>query len=308
MELSAALNEIAALRTQNQSLRANLETVQFQLAQLQRMIFGHRREQLNIDAHTGLLFEVDPPPPPEPVKREVAVTPKKKPVRENLPAHLPREVTIIDLPEDQKPCPCCGGERHVIGEIVSEKLDYVPATLKVLETRRPKYACRPCEGEVAVAPLPPSPIEQGMAAPGLLAHVLVSKFADHLPLNRQEAILRRHGIELPRSTLCDWVMACADLLVPLYHHLIAHILTGDILHSDDTNLVTQTDVFPRKLIESPRFGERRVGLASTLLWFKCSPLSRSTLLAPSGQVGGIDTLPAQQGADLARYLAAVSGG
>ena len=239
MELTAALNEITALRTENQGLRANLEAVQFQLAQLQRMIFGHRREQLNIDAHTGLLFEVAPPPAPEPIKREVAVTPKKKPVREKLPAHLPREVTVVDLPEEQKPCPCCGGERHVIGEIVSEKLDYVPATLKVLETRRPKYACRPCKGEVAVAPLPPSPIEQGMAAPGLLAHVLVSKFADHLPLNRQEAILRRHGIELPRSTLCDWVMACADLLVPLYDHLVAHVLTGDILHSDDTIIPLQ---------------------------------------------------------------------
>ena len=144
MELTAALNEITALRTENQGLRANLEAVQFQLAQLQRMIFGHRREQLNIDAHTGLLFEVAPPPPPEPVKREVAVAPKKKPVREKLPAHLPREVTVVDLSEEQKPCPCCGGERHVIGEIISEKLDYVPATLKVLETRRPKYACRPC--------------------------------------------------------------------------------------------------------------------------------------------------------------------
>lgn len=239
MELAAVLAENQALKAEVGSLKANLEAVQFQLAQLQRMVFGHRREQLNIDAHTGLLFEVTPPPAPEPVKREVDVTPRKKPVREKLPAHLPREVTLVDLPEEQKPCPCCGGERHVIGEIISEKLDYVPATLKVLETRRPKYACRPCEGEVAVASLPPSPIEQGMAAPGLLAHVLVSKFADHLPLNRQEAILRRHGIELSRSTLCDWVMGCADLFVPLYDHLISHVLTGDILHSDDTIIPLQ---------------------------------------------------------------------
>jgi transposase len=162
------------------------------------------------------------------------VAPRKKPVREALPAHLPREIEILDLPEAEKPCPCCGGERHVIGEAVSEKLDYVPATLKVLETRRPKYACRPCQGEVAVAPLPPAPIEQGMAAPGLLAHVLVSKFADHLPLNRQQAMLRRQGIELPRSTLCDWVLGCAELLRPLYEHLVAKLREGDILHSDDT--------------------------------------------------------------------------
>lgn len=91
----------------------------------------------------------------------------------------------------------------------------MPASLKVLQTRRTKYAGRPCEGEVAIAPLPPMPIEQGMAAPGLLAHVVVSKFADPLPLHRQEAILRRQGIELPRATLCDRVLGCAELMQPL---------------------------------------------------------------------------------------------
>jgi transposase len=234
MELARALNEITGLRTENQALRANLEAVQFQLAQLQRMVFGHKAERLNIDAQSGLLFAVAPPPAPAPRSREVSVAPKQKPVRACLPAHLPREVEIIDLPEEEKPCPCCGGMRHVIGEAVSEKLDYVPATLKVLETRRLKYACRPCEGNLAVAPLPASPIEQGMAAPGLLAHVLVSKFADHLPLNRQEAMLRRAGIELPRSTLCDWVLGSAECLRPLYEHLIGCVRLGDILHSDDT--------------------------------------------------------------------------
>ncbi len=239
MELTAALDEINGLRIENQALRANLEAVQFQLAQLQRMVFGTRREQLNIDAQTGLLFEVAPAPAPEALTREITVAPKKKPVRERLPAHLPREVEIIDLPEEDKPCPCCGGARHVIGEAVSEKLDYVPATLKVIETRRPKYACRPCQGSVAVAALPASPIEQGMAAPGLLAHVLVSKFADHLPLNRQEAMLRRAGIELPRSTLCDWVLGSAEALRPLYDHLIGQVRSGDILHSDDTPVPLQ---------------------------------------------------------------------
>jgi transposase len=234
MELAAALAENQALQVEIGSLKANLEAVQFQLAQLQRMVFGTRREQLNIDAQTGLLFEVAPAPAAEPVTREITVAPKKKPVRERLPAHLPREIEIIDLPEEEKPCPCCGGARHVIGEAVSEKLDYVPATLKVIETRRPKYACRPCQGSVAVAALPASPIEQGMAAAGLLAHVLVSKFADHLPLNRQEAMLRRAGIELPRSTLCDWVLGSAEALRPLYEHLIGQVRSGDILHSDDT--------------------------------------------------------------------------
>ncbi len=234
MDLATALARNAALEATVETLKANLEAVQFQLAQLQRLVFGHKAERLNIDAHTGLLFEVAPPAAPEPRTRTVTVAPRPKPVREKLPAHLPREVTLIDLPVEQKPCPCCGGARHVIGEAVSEKLDYVPATLKVIETRRPKYACRPCQGEIAVAPLPASPIEQGMAAPGLLAHVLVSKFADHLPLNRQEAMLRRAGIELPRSTLCDWVLGSAQCLKPLYEHLIRQIRQADILHSDDT--------------------------------------------------------------------------
>ena len=138
MELTDALAENAALKALNETLRANLEAVRFQLAQLQRMVFGHKAERLNIDAQSGLLFDVTPPPAPAPRSREVSVVPKRKPVRSGLPAHLPREIEIIDLPEEEKPCPCCGGERHVIGEIVSEKLDYVPATLKVLEMRRPK--------------------------------------------------------------------------------------------------------------------------------------------------------------------------
>lgn len=234
MDLATALARNATLEAMVETLKANLESVQFQLAQLQRLIFGHKAERLNIDAHTGLLFEINPPAAPEPETRLITVTPRKKPVRETLPDHLLREVTIIDLPEEEKPCPCCGGERHVIGELVSEKLDYVPATLKVLETRRPKYACRPCQGEIAVAALPPAPIEQGMAAPGLLAHVLVSKYADHLPLNRQEAILRRSGIELPRSTLCDWVLGSVQCLKPLYEHLVRRLRQTDILHSDDT--------------------------------------------------------------------------
>lgn len=110
--------------------------------------------------------------------------------------HLPREIEILDLAEDQKPCPCCGGERHVIGELVTEELDYVPAQLKVHQTRRPKYACRICAGEIGVAKLPPQAIEQGIAAPGLLAHVLVGRFVDHQPLNLETAVDRcfDHGM------------------------------------------------------------------------------------------------------------------
>lgn len=240
--MNRALNlpEIDALRIENASLRANLETLQFQLDQLKRLVFGHRSEKWVMpDGMSGLLFDIEPPPAAEPAKRDPSAPPRQRPVRAKLPADLPREVEVIDLPEAAKPCPCCGGERHVIGEIITEKLDYVPASLKVLEYRRPKYACRPCQGEVAVAKLPAFPIEQGMAAPGLLAYILISKFADHMPLNRLEAILRRHGIELPRSTLCDWVLACSNLLMPLYGHLVQTVTAGDILHTDDTIIPLQ---------------------------------------------------------------------
>jgi transposase len=243
MSSDALLAENSQLRTENDSLRANLEAVQFQLEQLKRLVFGHRSEKLVMgDAGSGFLFPITSPPEPaaaSPAKDEEPKPPRQKPKRTALPAALPREVEVIDLPADQKACPACGSEREVIGELITEKLEYVPATLKVLQFRRPKYACAPCQGEVAVAKLPAFPIEQGIATAGLLAHVLVSKFADHLPLNRQEAMLRRQGIELPRSTLCDWVLGSAELLKPLYEVLVKAVLADDILHSDDTIIPLQ---------------------------------------------------------------------
>jgi transposase len=145
----------------------------------------------------------------------------------------------VDLAEDEKPCPCCGEMRERIGEEVSEKLDWVPAKLKVLQTVRPKYACRGCDaagdgGQVAVAELPLSPIERGLAAPGLLAQVIVSKYADHQPLHRMEKILHRHGIEIARSTLCDWVAQSASALRPLYELMTRRVLESKVLHTDDT--------------------------------------------------------------------------
>jgi transposase len=238
MDVAAMVAENALLKSENSALKANLEAVQFQLEQLKRLVFGAKSERLESlgEAHSGLLFEVDEPPVPEPIQRQITVSvPKAKPKRDGLPAHLPRQIEVIDLPDTHKNCPCCGGQRHVIGEAVSEKLDYVAASVTVRQTRRPKYACRQCQGSIAVAPLPPSPIEQAMAAPGLIAHVSVAKFADHLPLNRQSAILRRDaGIEVPVSTLCDWLLGGADALEPLYAHLVSTLLQTDILHGDDT--------------------------------------------------------------------------
>jgi len=154
--------------------------------------------------------------------------------RRKLPADLPRQRVEHDLSEAEKRCPCCQTPRVPIGEEISERLDYTPAVLKVIEHVRPKYICRKCAGAIVVTPLPPEPIAKGLAAPGLLAHVMVSKFADHLPLYRQEKIFARSGLELPRSTLCGWLADCAELLRPLYAWMIQVVLESKVIHTDDT--------------------------------------------------------------------------
>ena len=229
--------ELVLARTEIDALKANNEHLQFQLDQLKRLVFGHRAERLDTLAGAATLPLFDDPAAadaPQPGATTVPAHTRQKPVRKPIPDHLPREIVTLDLAETDKACPCCGGERHHIGDAVSEKLDYVPSQLSVLQTRRPKYACSACTGQIAIAPLPPQPIEQGMAAPGLLAHVIVSKWADHLPLNRQAGMLKRHGIELSPNTLGDWVLGCGELLAPLHARLCEIVRQSDILHTDDT--------------------------------------------------------------------------
>ena len=130
-----------------------------------------------------------------------------RPVRRKLPAHLPRE-EVVHAPACV--CPRCGGALRPLGEDVTEVLEYVPARFRVIRHRRPKLSCRACEA-VVQAPMPSRPVERGLAGPGLLAHVLVAKYADHLPLYRQAEIYAREGVDLDRSTLADWVGQSAAL-------------------------------------------------------------------------------------------------
>ena len=116
-----------------------------------------------------------------------------------LPAHLPRYEVVIDV--EDKNCPCCGNALHAIGELRTEQLDIVPSLLRVRVTRRPRYACRTCEDTIVVAPAPDRPVDGGMPTEALITHVVVSKFADSLPLYRQAQMLERQGIKLDRSTL-----------------------------------------------------------------------------------------------------------
>ena len=159
-------------------------------------------------------------------------TRKRRANRGALPAHLPRIETIVDI--ESKACPCCRGELHRIGEDVSEKLDVVPAQFRVLVVRRPKYACRACEDVVVQAPAPARLIEGGLPTEATVAHVLVSKYADHLPLYRQAQIYERQGVHLDRSTLADWVGRAAFHLRPVRERILADLRSSAKLFADET--------------------------------------------------------------------------
>jgi transposase len=153
-----------------------------------------------------------------------------KPVRRPLPDHLPRQEIVHAV---ACACPRCGGILRKLGEEVTEVLDYVPASFKVIRHVRPKFSCRTCEA-ITIAPMPSLPIERGRPGAGLLAHMLVSKYADHLPLYRQSGIYARHGIELERSTLADWVGQSTALMQPLVEALRREVMASEVLHGDDT--------------------------------------------------------------------------
>jgi transposase len=141
----------------------------------------------------------------------------------------------VRLDLEAEACPCCGGALHAIGETVSEILDWVPARLRVIRIRRPRYGCRAC-GTLHQAPAPERPIAKGLASPGLLAHVLISKYCDYLPLYRRSQIFARQGVELGRSTLANWVGGAAWWLEPLRDRLAAHVVASDKPFADDTQL------------------------------------------------------------------------
>ena len=156
---------------------------------------------------------------------------KDKPVRRPIPDHVPRmEVELSPARDD---CASCGGALRRVGEDVTEELEYVPGRFVVNRIVRPRFACRGCEA-FAQSPLPSRPIERGRPGPGLLAHVLVSKYADHLPLYRQSRIFEREGIDLDRSTLAGWVGKTTALLEPLAEAIGRHVLGGEAIHADDT--------------------------------------------------------------------------
>lgn len=205
---------------------------------MQRHRFGRRAERLPEDQLLLGLEETEQVEAAGHASEEVASaeraerTAKRRANRGALPLHLPRVETVVDV--ESRACPCCSGAMHRVGEDVSERLDVVPAQVRVLVIRRPKYACRSCEDVVIQAPVPARLIEGGLPTDGLVAHVLVAKYADHLPLYRQAQILARQGLSLDRSTLADWVGRAAFLLRPVHERLLATLKSSSKLFADET--------------------------------------------------------------------------
>lgn len=211
-----------------------IERMKLQLARLRRMHLGRSSERLQreIDQLELALEEAEAASAAARPAAAPSRSPSAKPARRPLPDHLPRD-EVVHEPASGCTCPRCGSALRPMGEDVAECLEYVPASFRVIRHVRPKLSCRACEA-IVQAPAPSMPIERGRPGPGLLAHVLVAKYADHLPLYRQSEIYAREGVDLCRSTLADWVGRSAALLQPLVDALGRHVMAGATLHADDT--------------------------------------------------------------------------
>jgi transposase len=206
------------------------------IKKLQRMQFGKSAEKLDPDQLRLALDDLEMALAAAEAESDAtlkASRAQRGPAKRGaLPAHLPRVEIVVDI--ETKSCPCCGGALHVIGEDRSERLDVIPAQHRVLVTRRPKYGCRACEGAVVQAPAPGRLIESGLPTEAMIAHVLVSKYADHLPLYRQWQILARQGIEIDRSCLAEWAGRGAWALKPIVTRMLEHLKRSDKLFCDET--------------------------------------------------------------------------
>lgn len=239
----ACQTELKAAELSVQLRTLEIEKLKFQIAKLRRMQFGRsseritrRIEQLEFqleELETGAAEEIakaETGDQPEPLRQRMR--PKRKP----LPDHLPREEVIHEPQADGAcTCPDCGAGMAKLGEDVTEVLDYVPGRFQVVRHVRPKYACKACDA-ITQAPAPAMPTPRGRATPATLAHLLVAKYCDHLPLYRQSEIYAREGVALDRSTLCDWVGQAMWLLQPIVDGIRRHVFAAEKVHGDDTTV------------------------------------------------------------------------
>jgi transposase len=241
---------IGELVTQLDAKERRLKRVLHFLEKLLRWRYGAKRER--VDENQLFLFAAGMVATDRDVPTAPAGTPPEKPKsaphgRQRLPKHLPRKRVVYDLSEGERQCPHCQAELKRIGEEVSERLEYVPASLYVIQEVCQKYACeKGCT--VVTAPKPMQPIEKGLPGPGLLAHVAVSKYADHLPLHRQAGMFDREGVKLSRSTMCDWMRRCAELVTPLFELMKERVLSSKVMQTDDTPVGVLDPALPRTRI------------------------------------------------------------
>jgi transposase len=239
-QLLSTDDKLTATQEQLLSREREIEHLKLLLVKLHRMQFGRKSEKLQrqIEQLELRLEELESnrsekePTPPEPTSlRASAIPTAAKPTRRPLPDHLPRQTRRHEPQETV--CPQCQGELRKLGEDISEMLEYVPASFVVIRYVRTKLSCTKCDC-IVQAEAPSRPIERGIAGPGLLAHVLVSKYCDHQPLYRQSEIYSRQGVELERSTMADWVGGSSRLLEPLVDALHRYVIAAGKLHADDT--------------------------------------------------------------------------
>jgi transposase len=223
------------------TLLSQIDDLTGQLYYLKRQLFGKKSERLN--PAQRLLFENLYDEVKAKVQQQLQQPETEKPKTKNnsnhkgrkpLPDDLPRKTIEIEPAEEEKICPVCHKQKQRIGSEETEKLEYVPASFYVKKYIRYKYACKDCESHISIGQLPAMAIDKGIAGEGLLAHIITSKYADHNPLNRLEGILKRHGVDINVSTMCDWVGKSADLLEPLVKRLREKILESPRINTDDT--------------------------------------------------------------------------
>lgn len=222
------------------TLLGQIDDLNGQLYYLKRQLFGKKSEKL--DPAQRLLFEnlydqvrakIE-----EQKQSKIKAVKKRKNAnhkgRKPLPKDLPREIIEIEPAEEERTCFICNNEKQRIGSEETEKLEYVPASFYVKKYVRYKYACKECQSNISIGQLPPMAIDKGIAGEGLLAHIITSKYCDHNPLNRLEGILKRHGVDINVSTMCDWVGKSADLLEPLVRRMHEKVLQSPKINTDDT--------------------------------------------------------------------------
>jgi transposase len=243
----AQQQRIVGMEAANRALEALIQALKLTIARLKRQKYGASSEKIDREiAQLELALEglemagaaADPAPesdePADEAATDAAASEQRLPPRRRgkprISADAPRESIVLD---PGARCPDCGGALRLVGEDVAEILDFIAAKLKVIEVHRPKKSCRDCERMVQT-PAPSRPIPRGLAGPSLLAHILVTKFDDHVPLYRQGEIFARMGADIPRSTLIDWCGQAAGAVRPVANLIRAEVMAADRLHADDT--------------------------------------------------------------------------